>query len=150
MDCKNCKNSSDCRFKTEGEQQAHCNFFILTKDQKTPGPVGSSETACYAVVKDGFIQLDKRDMTLEIYDNEYDAMKACPPNMEVVPLSVEKTDRRAMFMEQLKTAFNYIANEIQENPNDSIQDILNDAFVNCNLPFISDDEYIISDHDWEA
>jgi hypothetical protein len=53
-------------------------------------------------------------------------------------------------LDEFKLAVNYMLHEIESNPNDSLSDIANDAFIQCNLPLHSDKDYQITDFDWDA
>ena len=44
---------------------------------------------CYAIVKNGVVQLDTRDKSLEIYDNIYYAEVNCPDDMEITRCFIE-------------------------------------------------------------
>jgi len=52
------------------------------------------------------------------------------------------------FENRIKQVCSYIAYEIQNNPNDSISDIFNDGFIQCNIPLIMNKDYEIRRYDW--
>ena len=52
-------------------------------------------------------------------------------------------------LDRFKLALNYALHEIESNPEDSLKDIVNDAFLNCNIPLVSNKDYIIDDFDWD-
>jgi hypothetical protein len=53
-------------------------------------------------------------------------------------------------LDKFKLAVNYILHEIESHPDDSLSDIANDAFIQCNIPLHCDKEYTITDFDWDA
>jgi hypothetical protein len=52
------------------------------------------------------------------------------------------------FEKHVKELLSYVAYEVQAHPNDSIKDIFNDGFVQCNIPLIMEKDFEINYYDW--
>lgn len=46
-------------------------------------------------------------------------------------------------------AVTYIICEIESSPGDSLRDIANEAFLNCNIPLACNEDYSVEPFDWE-
>jgi hypothetical protein len=53
-------------------------------------------------------------------------------------------------IERMKLTFNNLLHAIENRSEDSLKDIINDAFLSCNMPFISDKDYVITDFNWNT
>ena len=51
--------------------------------------------------------------------------------------------------ERIKLAFNNLLHAIENRSEDPLKDIINDVFISCNMPFISDNDYVITDFNWD-
>ena len=53
-------------------------------------------------------------------------------------------------IKRMKLTFNNLLHAIENRSEDSLKDIINDAFLRCNMPFISDNDYVITDFNWDT
>jgi len=54
------------------------------------------------------------------------------------------------FVSRVRLAFNYLLHEIADKHEDSLAYIANDAFIQCNLPFKTNEpDYPIDMYDWD-
>jgi hypothetical protein len=69
---------------------------------------------CYAIAKDGCVQLDTRDKSLEIYEDINDAEINCPDDMEIVKCFVELDGTKVRMVQRKKEAFEAIWDSVTD------------------------------------
>jgi hypothetical protein len=105
------------------------------------------EITTHTKVKDSVNALSVEDLFQQLRASETNHL-----GLGDIRLTVEQQDdvigTIENFERHVKELLSYVAYELQSHPNDSIKDIFNDGFVQCNIPLIMKKDFEINYHDW--